>query len=344
MKRLLLFPLPLLLAGCAAPGATPPPGAAEAAGAPASDQTAETPIRLIAVGDLMLGTSVKRLILSRGPAYPYRKYRTLLQDADLTFGNLETPLSDRGTPTPGKSRESLANGTNYIFRAPPSAARGLAAAGFDIVSLANNHAMDYGPVALQDTLQALAEQGVEQVGAGHDLDSAFSPVFLERGGQRVAFFGISDILPAYSTAGKSSPGIAPARGPAFERELPARIAAAKREADWVVVSVHWGKESYTGATPKQKRLGRRLVDWGADVVIGHHTHVLGPTEEYRGGVIHYSLGNFVSYPGSRKKVGVWEVRLAPGKRPVQESYLYAWNGSPISANAKAREKVALETR
>jgi poly-gamma-glutamate capsule biosynthesis protein CapA/YwtB (metallophosphatase superfamily) len=108
--------------------------------------------------------------------------------------------------------------------------------------------------------------------------------------------------------------------------------------------VHWGKEGFTGSTPKQERLGRRLIDWGADVVIGAHPHVLGPTEEYGGGVIHYSLGNFIGNLGSRKNVGLWEVRLEPGKRPVQESYLYAWDGTPLSANAKARERLALKAR
>jgi poly-gamma-glutamate capsule biosynthesis protein CapA/YwtB (metallophosphatase superfamily) len=319
-----------LLSGCGAttPGASP---AHAASLAPAGVRRERNPVRLVAVGDLMLGTSVKRLILEKGPAYPFRNYRELLGDADIAFGNLETPLSDRGTPTAGKSKESLEKRTNYIFRAPPSAAEGLAEAGFDVVSVANNHTMDYGGLALRDTLSALAKAKVLAVGAGENLEEAFRPVFLQRNGQRFAIFAISDILPLYSAAGKRTPGIAPARGRDFEKTLPDAIAAARKEADWVLVSVHWGKEKYTGATDKQQRLGRKLIDWGADAVVGHHTHVLGPVEKYRGGVIHYSLGNFVSHPGSRRSVSVWELTFTPGGRPAERSFAFRWDGKALAS-------------
>lgn len=339
LKRLLLCILiPALLAGCSGR----PPGAAMTAGLPA--RAAKKPVRLLAVGDLMLGTSVKKLIREKGPAYPFRKYREMLTGADLTFGNLETPLSDRGTPTAGKSQESLDDGTNFIFRAPPSSAEGLAEAGFDVVSLANNHMMDYGPDALRDTLEILQEAKVAGVGAGEDWEAAMQPVFLERNGQRFAFFAISDILPLCSAATKTTPGVAPARGRAFTKAMPKLIAAAHKKADWVLVSVHWGVEKFTGATVRQKTLGHQLIDWGADAVIGSHTHVLGPTERYRGGVIHYSLGNFIGNPGSRKDVGLWEIRFEPGERPTEESLLYNWKAEPVSDNAKAREKVAAGAR
>jgi poly-gamma-glutamate synthesis protein (capsule biosynthesis protein) len=330
--------IPALLVGCSGR----PPGAAMAAGLP--PRPAKKPVRLLAVGDLMLGTSVKKQIREKGPAYPFRKYRDLLTEADLTFGNLETPLSDRGTPTAGKSQESLDDKTNFIFRAPPSSAEGLAEAGFDVVSLANNHMMDYGSTALQDTLESLQEAKVAGVGAGEDWDSAMQPVFLERNGQRFSFFAISDILPLYSAATKTSPGVAPARGRAFTKGMPKLIAAAHKKADWVVVSVHWGVEKFTGATERQKNLGHQLIDWGADAVIGSHTHVLGPTERYHGGVIHYSLGNFIGNPGSRKDVGLWEIRFDPGERPTELSLLYNWKAEPVSENAKARQKVALRSR
>lgn len=318
----------MLAAGCAFPGRGA--GTAEAAPRPAGAGRPKLPVRLVAVGDLMLGTSVKTVIRDRGAEYPFRKYRPLLEGADLAFGNLETPLSERGTATPGKSAESLANGTNYIFRAPLSCAEGLAKVGFDVVSLANNHTMDFGPVALRDTVDALEDAGLPFVGAGENLDAAFRPVYVERNGQRFAFFAISDILPLHSTAGKRTPGVAPARGADFEKRMPRLIREAKKKADWVLVSVHWGKEGYTGSTPKQRRLGRKLIDWGTDVVIGAHTHVLGPVETYHGGLIHYSLGNFVSYTGSRKNVTTWEVTFRPGQRPTQQSFHFTWDGQALN--------------
>jgi poly-gamma-glutamate synthesis protein (capsule biosynthesis protein) len=279
-------------------------------------------VRLVAVGDLMLGTSVKRVILEKGPREPFRRFRRFLAEADLAFGNLETPLSDRGAPTPGKSPQSLRDRTNFIFRAPPAAAEGLAWAGFDVVSVANNHTMDYGPVALADTLTSLEDAGVEAVGAGEHVQAAWAPVFLARGGQTFAFFAISDVLPRLSAAEPHRPGVAPARGARFLEAMPAAIEAARERADRVIVSVHWGQERYTGATPKQTRLGRRLIDWGADVVIGHHTHVLGPVERYRGGLIHYSLGNFISTRTGPGGPVAWEVTLPPSGEPRETSYAF----------------------
>jgi poly-gamma-glutamate capsule biosynthesis protein CapA/YwtB (metallophosphatase superfamily) len=274
------------------------------------------PVRLVAVGDLMLGGAVRSLIRARGPDYPFRGFRRLLQDADIAFGNLETPLSERGVPTPGKSPRSLRSRTNYLFRAPPTAASGLAWGGFDVVSVANNHTMDYGGDALADTLTCLTQAGVAPVGAGPDLEAATAPVFLERRGQRFAVFALSDILPIGSAAGARRPGVAPARGQAFERRMPAAIARARQHADWVLVSVHWGRERYRGVTARQRRLGRQLVDWGADVVIGHHTHCRGPSERYHGGLIHYSLGNFIADRWGRVPTQAWEVTFRPELRPT----------------------------
>jgi len=298
--------------------------------AAAAETVAPSPVRLVAVGDLMLGTSVKQTILRRGPEHPFRKYRKLLRGADVAFGNLETPLSDGGAPTPGKSPESLRTRANYIFRAPPAAAEGLAWAGFDVVSVANNHTMDYGASALRDTLDHLRNAGVAPVGAGADLEEAAAPVRFTRNGQRFALFAISDVLPLFSAADAHTPGVAPARGATFNQRMEEAIAAARRDADWVLVSVHWGKERYTDATPRQRRLGRQLIDWGADVVIGHHTHCMGPVERYQGGLIHYSLGNFISHSGSRRDVEAWEVTFKPGERPSESSHVFHWNGDAVA--------------
>ncbi len=298
-----------------------PAGTAVAA-QPASARIVEKlPVRLVAVGDLMLGSAGRSSALARSPRSLFTRHRGRIQGADLAFGNLETPLSERGTPTPGKSKESLRKRTNFLFRAPTAAAEGLAWAGFDVVSLANNHAMDYGAVALEDTLDCLREAGVHAVGGGPDREAALAPVILERNHQRFAFIGISDVLPLYSAAGEHTPGVAPGRGAWFEERMPEAIAAAKQQADWILVSVHWGREKFTGATEKQKRLGHRLVDWGADVVIGHHTHVPGPVEHYGDGIIHYSLGNFIGPRSRRAPAPAWEVVFRPGERPTERTLM-----------------------
>lgn len=297
------------------------PAATPASASPTPTPPPHRPVRLVAVGDLMLGSPARVTELLKSSRSVFRPYREFVQSADITFGNLETPISDRGKPTPGKSEESLRTRTNFIFRAPPAVVGGLSWAGFDLVSVANNHAMDYGAIALSDTLGYLREADVVPIGGGGNLEEALAPAYLERNGQRFAFFGISDVLPLYSVAGEERPGIAPARGAWFEERMPEAIAAARKQADWVLVSVHWGKEKFTGATPRQKKLGHRLVDWGADVVIGHHTHCLGPVEHYEQGLIHYSLGNFVGPRARNVASPAWEIAFAPGSHPVEKSHL-----------------------
>lgn len=297
------------------PAATPASAAQPAPAPPAG------PVRLVAVGDLMLGSPARVTQLLEAPREMFRPYRKLLEGADIAFGNLETPISTRGTPTPGKSQESLRNRTNFIFRAPPAAVEGLTWAGFDLVSVANNHAMDYGATALADTLKYLEKAEIGAIGGGTNLEEALAPEIVERNGQRFAFLAISDVLPLYSPAGENRPGIAPARGSWFEERMPEAIAEARKQADWVLVSVHWGKEKFTGATPKQRKLGHRLVDWGADVVIGHHTHCLGPVEHYEKGLIHYSLGNFIGPRARNVPSPAWEITFEPGAPPVEKSHL-----------------------
>jgi poly-gamma-glutamate synthesis protein (capsule biosynthesis protein) len=295
----------------------PSPEAAPLAKAWAAAE-APRPVSVLAVGDLLLGSSVKARILTEGPDYPFRPAAEILRAADITFGNLECPLTEGGTPTPGKSAESLRAKRNYLFRAPPGCATGLAEAGFDVVSLANNHAMDYSATGLRHTLAGLRAAGVQPVGAGERIDEACAPVILERGASRIAFLALSDILPAHSAAGRSTPGVAPARStaarPRFEVTVTEQLRALRRQAEFVLVSVHWGKERWTRPTPRQIKLGRFLIDAGADAVIGHHPHVLQPIERYRGRPIAYSLGNFISYVGKpRARTLALELTLTPGQ-------------------------------
>jgi poly-gamma-glutamate synthesis protein (capsule biosynthesis protein) len=197
----------------------------------------------------------------------------------LAFANLETTVSGRG----------VQGGCGYCFRADPRAIAGLAFAGFDVLSVANNHIWDFGPVAFTDTLTHVASAGIAAVGGGADLARARAPVVRTAGGSRVAFLAYTNLLPASAGAGQAKPGA----NLYDERSFAEDIAVARGMADIVVVSFHAGEEYQTAPNDWQTRVYRAAVDAGADLVIGHHPHVVQPVERYRNGWIAYSLGNFV---------------------------------------------------
>lgn len=260
---LLVFPVlpPPVFAGGPA---TPPPG----------------PITIAAVGDIMLGHRAGPWLRRKGPGYPFERILPVLQEAQVVIGNLEAPISRRGTAVENKK---------FTLRAGPEAAQALQAAGIDVVSLANNHILDFGPLALQDTLTALGEQGILWSGAGMDLAAARVPAILHREGRTIAFLSYSLTFPIEFYASPGRPGTAPGYKDYVRRD----IKAARSRADLVVVSFHWGAELMITAKDYQRELARKSIDWGADLVLGHHPHVLQELELYRGRLIAYSLGNFV---------------------------------------------------
>lgn len=258
--------------------ASPEPSAS---GSPSSNENAGT-IRLAFVGDILPAASVAKLMEKNGYDYPYRKARHLLESADITAGNLESPITDRGTPEDNKQ---------YLFRGPAEALPALKEAGFDVLSLANNHTLDYGWVGLQDTMDALDDHKLKHMGSGNDDTEAFTPVYVESKGMTVAYIGVSRVLPEVSwKADSNHPGIAEAYDPT---RAEAAIRDASANADIVIVMVHWGKERADVPNAEQKNLGHRFIDAGADLVIGSHPHVLQGFESYNGKWIAYSLGNFV---------------------------------------------------
>lgn len=242
---------------------------------------APTPIRVSAVGDIMLGGTAGPEMRRYGYDYPFLFMRGLFKGSQIVFGNLEGPLTARGTPEPDKK---------YLFRSPPmKVAPALKAAGFTVVSLANNHAMDYGAVGLQDTVAALQANGISHAGAGNNLASARRPAVIHVGDQTVALLAYSVTLPDtfYAAADRA--------GTAFghEAQVRADVEHARRFADIVIVSFHWGQEGTTDLRDYQVKLGHAAIDAGAAAVLGHHPHILQAIERYRDGVILYSLGNFV---------------------------------------------------
>jgi poly-gamma-glutamate capsule biosynthesis protein CapA/YwtB (metallophosphatase superfamily) len=234
----------------------------------------------------------------------------LLHRADLVFGDLEMPLSVAGTP-----REKL-----IAFRADPAIGQDLSLIGFDVVSLANNHSMDFGEEALVDTIAALDSHGIHCVGAGKDIDQATAPALLEVKGWKIGFLAWSCLLPVGSAAGQRRAGHAPlhvtsayevsayhemeepAHPPVVRswpevKELEAAVQSVdelRSRTDFVVASVHWGYGFGTTLAEYQPKIAHALIDAGADLVLGNHVHAIHAVEAYKGKAILYSQGSFIS--------------------------------------------------
>ncbi|HEX7125952.1 MAG TPA: CapA family protein, partial [Thermodesulfobacteriota bacterium] len=203
----------------------------------------------------------------------------LLRDSDLTVANLEGPLSERGAPEVEKQ---------FTFRVPPDSAFAMRRAGIDAVALANNHTLDQGRVGLEETLAALRAAGIAFAGAGASEREARAPARLVRRGVRIAMLSYSNTFPEEFWARGPAPGTAFGHADWIEAD----VRAARRDADLVIVSFHWGRELAPEPRDYQVRLGRLAVDAGADLVLGTHPHTLQGVERYKGALIFYSLGNF----------------------------------------------------
>lgn len=208
--------------------------------------------------------------------------RGWIENADIALMNCECTLSDRGTPTPGKL---------YTFRGKPENANIFAELGVDIVSLANNHAHDYGQDAFLDTMTALDEAGVAYVGAGQNREEAMAYKSFVAEGMKIAYVAASDAEKYRLTPGATddSPGILLMYD---ETDVLTAIDTAVREADVVVAYVHWGTENSTEVNIDQITKRDLFIEHGVDVIIGAHPHVLQPWEVVDGVPVVYSLGNF----------------------------------------------------
>ncbi len=230
----------------------------------------EQVVELMAVGDVMLGREVA------GEADPLADVTPWLRSADLVLGNLECVIGAGGAPRPGP----------YRLHAPLSAAGILHRAGFDVLGLANNHALDYGSQGLAGTVSALQQAGIDALGAGPDPQTAAQPLIREAGGLRVAFLAFNALPPDAEESGWTWAAWDKARATTA-------IAAAQEQADVVIVSIHWGYEYELRPDPAQRDAARAMLDAGADLVIGHHPHVVQGSEIRGGGLVAYSLGNLV---------------------------------------------------
>jgi len=242
----------------------------------------ESSFVLLAVGDIMLSRFVAVVAEKNGGlSYPFAKTKEWLQGADLTFANLENPVA------PGKKMPAK----GLSFRAAPESAEALKEAGIDIVSLANNHMTDAGEGAVSVTRSLLEGAGILFVGAGTTEEEARRPVFVTVKGKTIAFlaYGESRFKNQVHFADEKHAGIALASKEHFAED----IAAARAQADIVIVSLHAGAEYRPKPDAIQQELARSAIDAGADLVLGHHPHVVQPVERYKEKFIVYSLGNFI---------------------------------------------------
>jgi poly-gamma-glutamate synthesis protein (capsule biosynthesis protein) len=243
------------------------------------------PLVVDAVGDITFGEQVGPGLAEHGAAYPWIAVAPTLRSADITVGNLETAVSTRG----------VAAVKEFTFRGPPRALVPVhTVAGFDVLTLANNHAVDFGRDALLDTVRAVHAAGIRTIGAGANDRRARRPAIVEAGGLRVAFLGYSDVNPLGFNATSTEAGTAKADPDA----IAADVHAALRRADVAVCFFHWGVELHPEPTARQQMLAAACLNAGARLVIGAHPHVLGgvsrPTAR---SLVAWTLGNFV-FPSS----------------------------------------------
>lgn len=244
-------------------------------------QTTREEITMVFVGDIMLSRNIGEIMAEKKDyRFHFLKIASTTKTADIAFANLENPISLRG----------IRSGSVYSFRADPKALEGLKYAGFDAVSIANNHIWDYGKQAFKDTLANLSESGIVAVGGGESYEEAHAPKIIEVGGMRIAFLGYTNLISASLGLASSTPAVA-----RFDDKiLKTDIARAKKISDFIVVSYHWGDEYETKHNAEQERIAKLAIDLGANLVIGHHPHVVQEeVEEYKDGLIAYSLGNFI---------------------------------------------------
>ncbi|MFQ6002018.1 MAG: CapA family protein, partial [Anaerolineae bacterium] len=236
-------------------------------------------VELVAVGDILLCRTVEERMNQYGVEFPFAVTGELLRSADIALGNLECPLSTRGEPIDKR----------FLFRAHPRNLAALSWAGIDIVSLANNHLLDFGEKAMEDTLEGLKDSEIPYVGVGLSEEEAHRPVIMEVRGVKIAFLAYAAIR------WRGSPEVPTETRVAFAEidRVQEDVRRGKEQADLVIVIMHLGTEYQSQPDAEQLAVSQAAVEAGATLVIGHHPHLVQETVPYLGGFIAYSLGDFV---------------------------------------------------
>jgi Bacterial capsule synthesis protein PGA_cap len=279
-------------AGHKAASPTPTASPSSTSPSPSPSPTALPPVTVVNGGDVMGAWGVDSAIRAHGADYVMAGIKPTLQSADFAFFNLESPLSNGGSPQTWK---------DVYFRGNPALAAAIAKAGVDVVGMANNHCLDYKAPALLDTIRRMKKLGVQVVGAGANAAAAYKFAYITRRGVTIAFMQWTDIMPPGYAATSTGPGAAVGPGwTAYNTmtKFKAAIRAAKKKADYVVVGLHWGVEGQHYPIGTQVQEGRAAIDAGADLVMSHHPHFLQGAETYHGGLIMYSFGDLIFPPRS----------------------------------------------
>ncbi|GAB4370091.1 MAG: CapA family protein [Calditrichia bacterium] len=236
-------------------------------------------VKIVAGGDLMLGSWAGETIRERGWDYPFSRLDTILSDAQVVFANLEAPFGTGGQPVE----------KSYTFQVHPDLIQVLKSGRINVVSLANNHILDFGPGVLQETFDLLQRNSIHYTGAGRNKTESCVPAVIDVGGVRLAFAAYSLTFPEEFWATDSTAGTCFTSHTFFYDDL----RKFKQESDVLIVSFHWGGELLSAPKDYQRDLARRTIDAGADIILGHHPHVVQGIQIYREKPIFYSLGNFV---------------------------------------------------
>lgn len=297
---------------------------------PIPEEPKEEPrILLSFAGDAMMAGRVADIIKEKGANYPFTDAAPIFKKSDLAILNLETAISRLGD---AKQKE-------YTFRSDPIMAEALKKAGVDIVTVANNHALDYGTEAFLDTMTNLKKQGVKYIGGGMNQEEAYAPVTIEVKGKKIQIFGFSRVLAeANWHAGINHPGMASAYDPQLVYKA---VEPHLSQSDYTIIYLHWGQELAETPLPYQVQLAHGLIDLGVDLVVGSHPHVLQGMEWYKGKLIAYSLGNFV-FTTSRleegRQSGILQVTLQGDEMIPQFIPMYINQGGVwLTDNQKSKQ-------
>jgi poly-gamma-glutamate synthesis protein (capsule biosynthesis protein) len=255
-----------------------------------SGNTEEPELRLMAVGDIMLGRGVGMRLKKAGDyGLAFRKVSDYLKQGDVTFANLESPIT--------ASTHSLDKKRKIVLKGDPGSVEALTGAGIDVVSLANNHMMDYYEKGLFDTIDILDKFNILHTGSGRNMDDARKPAIIESNGIKIGFLAYSDMAELvfagdpylkYS-AEKDKSGVLPRKYETIKED----VDKLRGQVDILAVSLHWGVEESFTIPPEQVEFAHRLIDDGVDVILGHHPHQFQGIEMYKGKPIIYSMGNFL---------------------------------------------------
>ncbi len=250
-------------------------------------------VKFCAVGDVLLDRGIRKTIEEKGLNYLFDKIKPIISEHDLAFCNLESPLTPSNIGYPLLKRYSFRGETEYV--------QGLIYTGFNVISVANNHTIDWDRDGFMETIRILKEHNISPVGGGKNQHEAMKPTLIKRNGLIFAFFG------AVSFLLEGLPYLEDKPAPAYAgiEELTTQIQRINNLVDFVIVSFHWGSENQPIPNSRQVEYAHRVIDAGADLVLGHHPHVLQSIEHYKDRFIIYSLGNFVfdnSRPHQRQTI------------------------------------------